>query len=41
MQDDVVAAAAFAEGQVHRLLSGRVELCDLVMTGGGDTGRVY
>jgi DNA polymerase delta subunit 1 len=34
MQRDVPGAVRFAEGQIARLLSGRVELWELVMTGG-------
>ena len=33
-QDDAQAALAFAEGEIRRLLSGRVSLSDLIMTGG-------
>jgi len=33
-QDDTQAAVVFAEGEIRRLLSGRVYLSDLVMTGG-------
>jgi hypothetical protein len=34
MRDDVAAAVSYAEGQIRRLLSGQVELGQLVMTGG-------
>jgi DNA polymerase delta subunit 1 len=34
MQDDVDAAVEFAKAQIRRLLSGRCELWELVMTGG-------
>jgi hypothetical protein len=34
MQRDVPGAVKYAEGQIARLLSGRVELWELVMTGG-------
>jgi DNA polymerase delta subunit 1 len=34
MQCDVPGAVKYAEGQIARLLSGRVELWELVMTGG-------
>ncbi|GIL72478.1 hypothetical protein Vretifemale_2820 [Volvox reticuliferus] len=34
MKDDVEAAVSYAEGQIWRLLSGRVELGELAMTGG-------
>ncbi|GIL43516.1 hypothetical protein Vafri_1224 [Volvox africanus] len=34
MKDDVEAAVSYAEGQIWRLLSGRVELGKLAMTGG-------
>ena len=33
MQDDVKAAVAFVEAQITRLLSGRCELWEFVMTG--------
>ena len=33
-QDDAQAALGFAEGEIRRLLSGRVYLSDLIMTGG-------
>jgi hypothetical protein len=34
MQRDVTGAVKYVEGQIARLLSGRVELWELVMTGG-------
>jgi hypothetical protein len=34
MQRDVLGAVKFVEAQIARLLSGRVELWELVMTGG-------
>jgi hypothetical protein len=34
MQQDVPGAVAFVEGEVSRLLSGKVEMWELAMTGG-------
>lgn len=34
MQEDVQAAVSFVESEVRRLLLGKVELSELVMTGG-------
>lgn len=34
MHRDVPGAVAFSEGQIARLLSGRVEMWELAMTGG-------
>lgn len=34
MQDNVKAAVTYVEGQIRRLLSGRVEMSELIMTGG-------
>lgn len=34
MQEDIPGAVAFAEGQIRRLLTGRVSMHELVMTGG-------